>query len=96
MRCMMYFLIIYRTKPHADPSLRFLCSVFINGRELGRGVAKNKRAAKFLSAQQALNNICPTLYVEWRTTFRGDALLHESELITDNEVGIQEKSEMFE
>eukprot|EP00347_Sterkiella_histriomuscorum_P010348 403376650 len=53
-----------------NPMLRFYCSVRVNGREVGRGVAQNKKHAKQLSAIQALKNICPNLYSQWKVKYR--------------------------
>jgi len=53
-----------------NPYLRFFCSVRINAREVGRGVAQNKKQAKYLAAAQALQNICPTLFLEWKAKYR--------------------------
>ena len=50
----------------ADVSQRFLCSVYINKQLLWKGLGQNKKQAKFLAATQALKNICPELYEEWR------------------------------
>ena len=38
----------------------------VNGREVGRGIAQNKKQAKYLAAIQALKNLSPTLYEEWK------------------------------
>ncbi len=46
--------------------MRYLASARINGKEVGRGVAQSKKLAKVLSAMQALQNLSPALYEEWR------------------------------
>jgi Double-stranded RNA binding motif len=50
----------------AKTHLRFMCTVTINKREIGRGVGQNKKQAKNLAATQALKNIAPSLYQEWK------------------------------
>ncbi|CDW87208.1 UNKNOWN [Stylonychia lemnae] len=60
---------------HDNPLLRFYCQVKINGREVGRGIAQNKKQAKYLSAIQALKNVCPKLYEEWKVKYRNGGII---------------------
>eukprot|EP00347_Sterkiella_histriomuscorum_P012588 403367994 len=62
------------------PELRFLSTVLINGRELGRGVGPNKRQARLHAAQQALKNICPQILEEWKQAYRNEGQIdHKTE-----------------
>ena len=49
-----------------ETHLRYKCTVMVNNRDMGIGVAQNKKTAKFLAATQALKNIAPSLYQEWK------------------------------
>ena len=46
--------------------IRFQCTAQINKRDVGIGVAQNKKQAKVLAAIQGLKNIAPGLYQEWK------------------------------
>ena len=53
--------------------MRYYCKARLNGVEVGRGIAQNKKAAKNMAAQTVLNNICPSLYTEWKDQLKNYA-----------------------
>ena len=59
-----------------ETHLRYKCTVMVNNRDMGIGVAQNKKTAKFLAATQALKNIAPSLYQEWKIKVKDQPLLN--------------------
>ena len=49
----------------------------LNKRTIGIGLAQNKKQAKYLAAAQAIKNISPQLYQEWKVKYKDGIGAHQ-------------------